>query len=239
MQHNAPVSRHAELGVALQAGDYTLVIKGGGEGTPANGFSNYSSVGFYAIEGTLTGPSLRDPVAQVGSAAWALAGWGLPAAAGFPGPAVARVRAARTPARAALTRAQVARAPALRERLRQGPEWALPARRAAARARARVRAARASGVALEQALERATAAAEAPERRSGCASPLATNIRRGKRMRVSRRRERALAHGVAPRSWAFLAPRASPKSTRVAFAPVSSACPAGPSDRARDRGTSP
>jgi MYXO-CTERM domain-containing protein len=55
MQHNAPVARHAELDVALQAGDYTLVIKGGAEGTPANGFSNYSSVGFYAIDGTVTG----------------------------------------------------------------------------------------------------------------------------------------------------------------------------------------
>jgi MYXO-CTERM domain-containing protein len=55
IQHNASVARHAELDVALDAGDYTLVIKGGAEGTPANGFSNYSSVGFYAIEGTVTG----------------------------------------------------------------------------------------------------------------------------------------------------------------------------------------
>jgi MYXO-CTERM domain-containing protein len=55
MQHNAPVARHAELDVALEAGDYTLVIKGGAEGTPANGFSNYSSVGFYSIDGTVTG----------------------------------------------------------------------------------------------------------------------------------------------------------------------------------------
>jgi MYXO-CTERM domain-containing protein len=55
MQHNAPVARFAELDTALEAGDYTLVIKGGAEGTPANGFSNYSSVGFYAIDGTITG----------------------------------------------------------------------------------------------------------------------------------------------------------------------------------------
>jgi hypothetical protein len=54
-QNNAAVARHAELEVDLPAGDYTLVIKGGAEGTPANGFSNYSSVGFYGIEGTLTG----------------------------------------------------------------------------------------------------------------------------------------------------------------------------------------
>jgi MYXO-CTERM domain-containing protein len=53
-QHNAPVARHAQLDVALEAGDYTLVIKGGAEGTPANGFSNYSSVGFYSITGTIT-----------------------------------------------------------------------------------------------------------------------------------------------------------------------------------------
>ena len=54
-QNNAAVARNAQLDVDLAAGDYTLLIKGGAEGTPANGFSNYSSVGFYSIDGTLTG----------------------------------------------------------------------------------------------------------------------------------------------------------------------------------------
>ena len=54
-QNNTMVARHANLAVDLPAGDYTLVVKSGGEGTPARGFSPYSSVGLYAIEGTITG----------------------------------------------------------------------------------------------------------------------------------------------------------------------------------------
>ena len=54
-QNNAMVARSSTLNVDLPAGDYTLIVKGGGEGTPARGFSNYSSVGLYAIEGTITG----------------------------------------------------------------------------------------------------------------------------------------------------------------------------------------
>jgi MYXO-CTERM domain-containing protein len=52
---NEEVARYAELAVDLPAGDYTLIIHGGAEGTPAHGFSNYSSVGFYGIEGTIVG----------------------------------------------------------------------------------------------------------------------------------------------------------------------------------------
>ncbi len=47
--------RGATLVTPLTAGDYTLVIKGGAEGTPGNGFSNYASAGFYAIDGEITG----------------------------------------------------------------------------------------------------------------------------------------------------------------------------------------
>ena len=54
-QNNTMVARSSTLNVDLPAGDYTLIVKGGGEGTPARGFSNYSSVGLYAIEGTITG----------------------------------------------------------------------------------------------------------------------------------------------------------------------------------------
>lgn len=53
---NKAVNRSAEfIGLNLSAGDYRLVIAGGAEGTPQNGFSNYSSLGYYAMKGTLTG----------------------------------------------------------------------------------------------------------------------------------------------------------------------------------------
>jgi hypothetical protein len=54
-QHNAPVARHAQLDVTLPAGEYTLLVKGGAEGNMTEGFTTYSSVGFYGIEGTITG----------------------------------------------------------------------------------------------------------------------------------------------------------------------------------------
>lgn len=57
VEANAPVARYAELDVDLPAGHYVLLVKGGAEGTPARGFSSYSSVGLYAISGTLTGGS--------------------------------------------------------------------------------------------------------------------------------------------------------------------------------------
>lgn len=53
---NLSVNRSAEFkNLALKAGKYSLVIQGGAELTPQTGFSNYSSLGFYGIEGTLTG----------------------------------------------------------------------------------------------------------------------------------------------------------------------------------------
>lgn len=53
---NLAVNRSAEfVNLQLPAGSYKLVIKGGAEGTPKNGFSNYSSLGYYAMKGTLTG----------------------------------------------------------------------------------------------------------------------------------------------------------------------------------------
>ena len=48
-------ARYAEFDIPLSAGEYTLVIKGGSEGTPQNGFSAYSSTGFYAIDGEISG----------------------------------------------------------------------------------------------------------------------------------------------------------------------------------------
>ena len=50
---NAMVSRKATFDVALPAGAYRLIIKGGAEGTPLNGFSSYSSLGYYGISGTI------------------------------------------------------------------------------------------------------------------------------------------------------------------------------------------
>ncbi|MGM9515971.1 pre-peptidase C-terminal domain-containing protein [Roseateles sp. DB2] len=55
---NLSVNRSAEfLNLNLAAGDYKLVIQGGAEGTPQNGFSKYSSLGYYAMKGTLSAGS--------------------------------------------------------------------------------------------------------------------------------------------------------------------------------------
>ncbi|MEN9867527.1 MAG: hypothetical protein RL748_3117 [Pseudomonadota bacterium] len=68
---NKAVHRSAEFtNLSLPAGSYRLVIKGGAEGTPANGFSSYSSLGYYAIKGTIGGsvvePPPGDPVLSSG-----------------------------------------------------------------------------------------------------------------------------------------------------------------------------
>ena len=57
IQDNPKAARYAELETDLPKGKYTLLIKGGAEGTPQTGFSNYSSLGYYAIEGEITGGS--------------------------------------------------------------------------------------------------------------------------------------------------------------------------------------
>ena len=55
VKSNKPVNRNAEFDQALPAGTYTLAVRAGAEGTPSNGFSTYSSKGFYAIGGEITG----------------------------------------------------------------------------------------------------------------------------------------------------------------------------------------
>ena len=53
---NLSVNRSAQFSnLSLPAGTYQLVVRGGAEGTPANGFSSYSSLGWYAMKGSLTG----------------------------------------------------------------------------------------------------------------------------------------------------------------------------------------
>jgi hypothetical protein len=53
---NLSVDRSASFNnLALAAGKYFVVVKGGAEGTPSKGFSNYSSLGYYAMQGNLTG----------------------------------------------------------------------------------------------------------------------------------------------------------------------------------------
>jgi MYXO-CTERM domain-containing protein len=52
---NPKAARYANIDVDLVPGDYTLVIKGGAEGDLVAGFTNYSSVGLYSIEGTISG----------------------------------------------------------------------------------------------------------------------------------------------------------------------------------------
>lgn len=70
---NLAVNRAAQFtNLSLPAGSYRLVIRGGAEGTPSNGFSNYSSLGFYGMKGTLNGavvnpyPQLSNGVALTG-----------------------------------------------------------------------------------------------------------------------------------------------------------------------------
>jgi MYXO-CTERM domain-containing protein len=87
-QNNAAVARHAQLDVDLAAGDYTLLIKGGAEGTPANGFSNYSSVGFYSVDGTITGvvdPGMGGGGGSDGMGAGGAGGAGMAGSGGFAG----------------------------------------------------------------------------------------------------------------------------------------------------------
>lgn len=55
VRHNAPVARYALLDATLPGGRYFLLVRGGAEGSSANGFSNYSSLGFYAVSGSLPG----------------------------------------------------------------------------------------------------------------------------------------------------------------------------------------
>lgn len=52
-QSNNSVDRSATFNEFLPTGGYTLEISGGAEGTPSNGFSNYSSIGYYGIEGSI------------------------------------------------------------------------------------------------------------------------------------------------------------------------------------------
>jgi hypothetical protein len=52
---NDMAARTAKLDVMLPAGEYQLIVKGGAEGTPQAGFSNYSSLGYYGISGQITG----------------------------------------------------------------------------------------------------------------------------------------------------------------------------------------
>jgi hypothetical protein len=72
---NMAVHRSAQFtNLSLPAGNYRLVIRGGAEGTPANGFSNYSSLGYYGMQGTLAGAVVSEyPVLSSGVA---LAGQG-------------------------------------------------------------------------------------------------------------------------------------------------------------------
>ncbi len=58
---NKIAARSADIDTTLPAGKYSLTLKGGAEGTPSNGFSNYSSLGYYGIQGRIIGASI--PVA--------------------------------------------------------------------------------------------------------------------------------------------------------------------------------
>lgn len=53
---NLSVNRSAEFkNISLKQGKYSLIIQGGAEATPQTGFSTYSSLGYYGIEGTVSG----------------------------------------------------------------------------------------------------------------------------------------------------------------------------------------
>ncbi|MCP4985826.1 MAG: hypothetical protein GY928_07100 [Colwellia sp.] len=53
-QSNKSVNRSASFKQSLAAGQYTLEITGGAEGSPRNGFSNYSSLGYYSVVGSIS-----------------------------------------------------------------------------------------------------------------------------------------------------------------------------------------
>jgi MYXO-CTERM domain-containing protein len=67
-QSNDSVARTAKFDLNVPAGRYDLVVKGGAEGTPSNGFSNYSSLGFYGISGTLSGAVVGGSGGMAGAA---------------------------------------------------------------------------------------------------------------------------------------------------------------------------
>lgn len=50
---NPKAARYANISAQVQPGEYQLIVKGGAEGTPSKGFSNYSSIGYYGISGTI------------------------------------------------------------------------------------------------------------------------------------------------------------------------------------------
>lgn len=50
---NPKAARYANISAKVQPGEYKLIIKGGAEGTPNKGFSNYGSIGYYGISGTI------------------------------------------------------------------------------------------------------------------------------------------------------------------------------------------
>lgn len=54
-QSNKSVNRSASFNTNLNAGNYTLEIRGGAEGSASHGFTRYSSLGYYGIEGSITG----------------------------------------------------------------------------------------------------------------------------------------------------------------------------------------
>ena len=51
---NPQALRYANLSANLDAGLYSIMVTGGSEGTPSAGFSNYGSLGYFEIEGTIT-----------------------------------------------------------------------------------------------------------------------------------------------------------------------------------------
>ena len=54
-QSNVSLERYAEFENVFisESGEYKLIIKGGAEGTPQNGFSTYGSLGIYAVSGRI------------------------------------------------------------------------------------------------------------------------------------------------------------------------------------------
>jgi hypothetical protein len=63
---NAIAARSAAFDTTLPAGKYTLTITGGAEGTPATGFTNYSSLGYYGIVGRVIGATTPVGIANRG-----------------------------------------------------------------------------------------------------------------------------------------------------------------------------
>jgi PKD repeat protein len=64
-----PAGLPANLSLTLAAGTYTILLSGVGTGDPSTGYSDYGSLGQYALTGSIVDPGLKTPPTAVAAAA--------------------------------------------------------------------------------------------------------------------------------------------------------------------------